>query len=329
MTEDRAAALLSALARDAGIDDLAYGSRPRPLGGGFWAEILTFTLASAPSPFASELVAKLAPSGTHGEREAAVQAAVARQGFPVPPVLASGPGPGADGWYFVMPKIEGAPPLSAPTPAALIRAVPALALRLPNLLADLSVRLHGLDFRRLEQELRSRPEWPADVDDLVTDITKASDALHDRTLADGINKVLAARPCMDDRSVLCHGDFHPLNVIVGNAGATVVDWTAARLGPPAFDVAFTALLLAHPPIHVGPALHRPLQLSGRWLARRFVARYRKQARAAGWELPTEQLDWYTRLHAARILLDTASFGATPEHHPYAMLTAPARELVLA
>jgi hypothetical protein len=50
-----------------------------------------------------------------------------------------------------------------------------------------------------------------------------------------------------------------------------VDWTAARLGPPAFDVAFTALLLAHPPIQVGPALQRPLQLAGRWLARRFVA----------------------------------------------------------
>src|SRR5262249_20684815 len=155
--------------------------------------------------------------------------------------------------------------LSAPTPAALIRAVPGLALRLPNLLADLSVRLHGLDYGRLEHELRSRREWPADVDDLITDITKASDALDDRTLADGIHKVPAARPHIDDRSVICHGDFHPLNVIVGDAGATVVDWTAARLGPPAFDVAFTALLLAHPPIQVGPALRRPLQASGRWL----------------------------------------------------------------
>jgi aminoglycoside phosphotransferase (APT) family kinase protein len=329
MSQARDAALLTALARDTGLDDLVYGSRPRPLGGGFWAEILTFTLASAPAPFAGELVAKLAPSRTHGEREATIQAALAEQGFPVPPVLASGPGPGADGWYFVMPKIKGTPPLTAATPAALIRAVPALALRLPNLLADLSVRLHGLDFRRLEQELQSRPEWPAGVEDLITDITKASDALHDRTLAGGINKVLAARPCIDDRSVLCHGDFHPLNLIVGDAGVTVVDWTAARLGPPAFDVAFTALLLAHPPIHVGPALRRPLQTSGRWLARRFVARYRKQAHAAGWELPTEQLDWYTRLHAARILLDTAALGDTAEHHPYAMLTARALELVRA
>jgi aminoglycoside phosphotransferase (APT) family kinase protein len=322
-------ALLTALGRDTDLDDLAYDSPPTPLGGGFWAEILTFSLASAPPPFAGELVAKLAPSHRHGEREAAVQAAVAEQGFPAPPVLATGPGPLADGWYFVMPKAEGSPPLSAATPAALIRAVPALALRLPNLLADLAVRLHGLDPRPLEKELRSRSDWSGDVDDLITDIATASDALDDRTLADGINKVLVARPRVDVQSVICHGDFHPLNVIVGDAGATVVDWTAARLGAPAFDVAFTALLLAHPPIKVGPVLQRPLDLAGRRLARRFVACYRRQARGAGWELPAEQLDWYMRLHAARILLDTAAIGDGAQHHPYAMLTTPALGLVYA
>jgi aminoglycoside phosphotransferase (APT) family kinase protein len=321
-------ALLTALSRDTDLDHLAYDSPPTSLGGGFWAEILSFSLASAPPPLAGELVAKLAPSHSHGEREAAVQAAVARQGFPAPPVLATGPGPLAGGWYFVMPKAEGSPPLSAATPAALIRAVPALALRLPSLLADLAVRLHRLDTGPLEKELRSRTEWPVDVEDLITDIAAASDALDDRTLADCINKVLVARP-RDVQSVICHGDFHPLNVIVGDAGATVVDWTAARLGPPAFDVAFTALLLAHPPIKVGPALQHPLDLAGRWLARRFVAHYRKQARAAGWELPAEQLDWYMRLHAARILLDTTAISDGAQNHPYAMLTAPALRLVRA
>jgi aminoglycoside phosphotransferase (APT) family kinase protein len=327
ITAGRAPALLAALGRDTGLGDLSYGSQPTQLGGGFWAEILTFTLASAPPPFAGELVAKLAPSRSHGEREARVQAAVAQQGFPAPPVLANGPGPQGDGWYFVMPKVEGSPPLSAATPAALIRAVPALALRLPNLLADLAVRLHELDPEPVAKELQSRTEWPVNVDDLITDIATASDALDDRTVADGIDKVLAARPRDDDQPVICHGDFHPLNVIIGPAGTTVVDWTAARLAPPAFDVAFTALLLAHPPIHVGPALQRPLQLAGRWLSRRFVAGYRKRSRAAGWELPAEQLDWYTRLHAARILLDTAALGDGAQHHPYAMLTGPANEIL--
>jgi aminoglycoside phosphotransferase (APT) family kinase protein len=326
ITNDRASVLLAALGRDSGLGDLSHKSSPRQLGGGFWAEILTFTLASAPPPLAGELVAKLAPSRSHGEREATIQAAIAEHGFPAPPVLVSGPGPQADGWYFVMPKVEGTPPLSAATPAALIRAVPALALRLPNLLADLGARLHALDPEPLGKELRSRTDWTVDVDDLINDIATASDTLEDRTLADDINKVLAARPLDDDQSVICHGDFHPLNIIVGNEGATVVDWTAARLGPPAFDIAFTALLLANPPIQVGPALQRPLQLAGRWLARRFVAGYRKQARAAGWDLPAERLNWYTRLHAARISLDAAKLDSTSDH-PYAMLTGAARELV--
>jgi aminoglycoside phosphotransferase (APT) family kinase protein len=321
-------ALLEALRRDTGVADLKYGAEPVPLGGGFWAQILAFCLDGATPPFAGDLVAKITPSQVHGEREALVQAAVSAQGYPAPAVLARGAGPQrADGCYFVMPKVDGAPPLSAATPAALIRAVPSLALRLPGLLADLAVRLHRLDAAPLHKELQPHPGWPVDVDDLVIDIAAATVALADRELADDINELLAARPNSESRLVICHGDFHPLNIIMGPAGATVVDWTAARLGPPAFDVAFTALLLAHPPIQVGPALAHPLRIAGRWLARRFVAGYRRQARAAGWELPAEEFSWYTRLHAARILLDAATLGDRLEHHPYAMLTGPASNLV--
>ena len=50
--------------------------------------------------------------------------------------------------------------------------------------------------------------------------------------------------------------------------------------------------------------------AGRWLARRFVARYRKQAHGAGWELPAEQLDWYMRLHASRAFSSTPPRSAT-------------------
>jgi len=41
---------------------------------------------------------------------------------------------------------------------------------------------------------------------------------------------------------LIHGDFHPGNVLVGDA-ATVIDWTAATRGHPLVDVARTRLLL--------------------------------------------------------------------------------------
>jgi aminoglycoside phosphotransferase (APT) family kinase protein len=174
--------------------------------------------------------------------------------------------------------------------------------------------------------LTSQPGWPVGVDDLVADLRTAADRVADRELAALITTMLGARPQPERRTVICHGDFHPLNIIVGPGDATVVDWTAARIAPPAFDVAYTALLLAHPPIEVGPALARPLHIAGRWLARRFIADYRRQARAAGWDLPAEELSWHTQLHAARILIDVAE-RSDAANHPYAMLAGPASKLL--
>jgi hypothetical protein len=54
--------------------------------------------------------------------------------------------------------------------------------------------------------------------------------------------------------------------------------------------------------------------------------YRRRAAS---DLPTAELSWYTRLHAARILLDIAHNGETSSDHPYAMLTGPALSLVRA
>ena len=85
-----------------------------------------------------------------------MQAAVVAQGYPAPPVLASGAGPRANGWYFVMPRAAGAPPLSAASAGALVRAVPSLALHLPALLADLAVRLHQLDPAPLRDALHAQ-----------------------------------------------------------------------------------------------------------------------------------------------------------------------------
>jgi aminoglycoside phosphotransferase (APT) family kinase protein len=41
---------------------------------------------------------------------------------------------------------------------------------------------------------------------------------------------------------LVHGDMHDANIIVGDAGATIVDWGTARLAPGILDVANIAAL---------------------------------------------------------------------------------------
>ena len=44
---------------------------------------------------------------------------------------------------------------------------------------------------------------------------------------------------------VCHGDFHPFNVMVEGAMHTIIDWLDATCGPPAADVARTYLLVLH------------------------------------------------------------------------------------
>ena len=70
--------------------------------------------------------------------------------------------------------------------------------------------------------------------------------------------------------MLCHGDMHPFNVLVTDDGAlTVLDWSAAMLAPATYDLGFTSLLLAEPPLVV-PGLLRPIVRRAGAPCRRFV-----------------------------------------------------------
>ena len=61
--------------------------------------------------------------------------------------------------------------------------------------------------------------------------------LHDRLHA-------LAWPGAAAGEVLLHLDLHPLNVILRGADPVVIDWSNARPGPAALDVAMTAVILA-------------------------------------------------------------------------------------
>lgn len=48
---------------------------------------------------------------------------------------------------------------------------------------------------------------------------------------------------LPDGDRLCHGDFHPDNVLLSSGGPVILDWMTACAGDPAADVARTALIL--------------------------------------------------------------------------------------
>ena len=86
---------------------------------------------------------------------------------------------------------------------------------------------------------------------------------------------------MPDESRLCHGDFHPWNVLGSETDAIVVDWLDATAGSPAADVCRSYVLL-HPRVPE--------------LAREYVETY---AASAGMTV-TEILVWLPVIAAARL-----------------------------
>jgi len=119
--------------------------------------------------------------------------------------------------------------------------------------------------------------------------------------------------------VVCHGDLHPFNLLLDGVRISVVDWTGALVAPPAYDVAFTRLLLRYPPLAAPPALRPLIGAGARALARRFVHRYHHANPTAD----LTNLDWYTGLHATRVLIDLATWHRTGDaratNHPWTLI----------
>ena len=95
---------------------------------------------------------------------------------------------------------------------------------------------------------------------------------------------------LPDDDALCHGDYHPDNVLMTQTGPIIIDWGSASSGHPLADVAQTELLLqvGEPP---SSAPSRWLLASARTLVRQaYIRRYLRLRPAsadeiAAWRLP--------------------------------------------
>lgn len=97
---------------------------------------------------------------------------------------------------------------------------------------------------------------------------------------------------LPDGDALCHGDFHPENVLLTARGPVVLDWSRASRGLPASDAACTSLLLQHAslPDAAPRYLHGLLaafrhRLHGGYLRAYTRAGFATVAEIAAWERP--------------------------------------------
>lgn len=92
-------------------------------------------------------------------------------------------------------------------------------------------------------------------------------------------------------TALCHGDYHPDNVLFSARGPLVIDWENAALGDPLADVARTLLLLRAGVVYErSPAARLVKRALRPGLSALYLRRYRQLApfdasRLAAWELP--------------------------------------------
>ena len=102
---------------------------------------------------------------------------------------------------------------------------------------------------------------------------------------------LAELPAGD---TICHGDFHPDNIVLAPRGPVVLDWANAVRGDPIADVARTVLLLQIGSLPPGMATRLAMAPLRGILLRRYLRRYwraRSRDPAAGmaavarWMLP--------------------------------------------
>lgn len=300
--------LLGVLRRVTGDAQLAYESDPVPLTGGFWAELVTFRLADPPPRWAGPLVARVMPDAATAAKETVFQADIADQGFATPRVLASGgPADGVDGRAFmVMTLADGHPLLAGLDGMGALAKLPSLARRLPITLATVLAELHRLDPTPIENGLDTAGVARPGLDTMLESLRATADALGRVDLATAAAWLQAHRPEAEP-VVVCHGDMHPFNLLVDDRGATtVLDWSAAMLAPGTYDLGFTSLVLAAPPLVVPRALRPVIAAAGRALSRRFVSAYE---RATGRPVDAVSLAWHQGVVCVRALVEVAGWVA--------------------
>jgi aminoglycoside phosphotransferase (APT) family kinase protein len=153
-------------------------------------------------------------------REAALHAAVEAMGLPGPALW--GVERVGDRWGVIFDRIEGS------SFADRIRNAPEAAPGYLDLLVRLQLDIHsqpGVAFPNLKRRLAAK-------------IARAPNISEARR-----RSLLAKQADLADGDRLCHGDFHPLNVLGDAATPMIIDWPDATCGDPAADCCRSYLIL--------------------------------------------------------------------------------------
>jgi uncharacterized protein (TIGR02172 family) len=126
-------------------------------------------------------------------------------------------------------------------------------------LAELQLKIHG----------QSTTGWPSYKKRLDHDIRNSAHLSEELK-----SKALIRLNALPDGTNICHGDYHPGNVLITERGPVVIDWMTASTGSPWADVARTSLILSIGAKAAGKQVHPILRTAIKLYERTYLNRYR-------------------------------------------------------
>jgi len=268
---------------------LAYAETPERITGGFDTAIFGFRLSGARPPFTEALVLRLfraSRPAAEVKREAVVQNALVGIAYPAARVFLDETDPSfLNGPFLIMERLRGrtlgfgferlGEGRSAADLVRLILELPLRTRRMVALWSQAQLALHALpaeEFARaLEAAGQSRGDFSLDAQLAVMQQLIAEAGLVG--LAPGLAWLSAQRPAPVP-NVVCHGDFHPFNILVEEERVTgVVDWTHVIITDPALDLGSALAITATVPIAAPRPLRPIFRAIMRTLGHAFVRAY--------------------------------------------------------
>jgi Ser/Thr protein kinase RdoA (MazF antagonist) len=183
---------------------------------------------------------------------------------------------------IVYDRVLGAPMLG------LLSAKPWKLFEFGRTLAELHVAVHQC----------SADALPSQREQLERLIARAELPTAQRDLA------LARLLELPEGTAICHGDFHPDNVLIDGDAATVIDWTTACVGNPTADFAVTSLILnlGDPPPNASLWTRISIRVGRMLFSHAYTRRYRRLSRLS----PQDVQPWVLPIAVARLGYEIAA-----------------------
>jgi len=214
-----------------------YASPLTQLKGGFETFMYCFNLKNIEEKLNKRLVLRLFPE-YHGPDsvlwEATIQNALADEGYPVPRAhLICTDKSKLGGAFFIMEFLPGETMMTA-------------SKNVPEILGKTHAKLHSIDPKSLIKALKkhgfNKNQYLFQKgfnNDLKT--AKKSEL---PWILDIVEWLIKNRPTEPKSLAICHGDFHPYNILIQDGKiAAVLDWGSTLIADPALDIANTIKLI--------------------------------------------------------------------------------------